>query len=353
MSTRPGLFTGSLSESPSLSVAKNGVRAFNINQFTSEISKRGFAKPSNFCVQINPPAAVDTGFDIIDFLHTFNIASLNPAARKILAADSQYVGMKAYLPLRILSVNIPGRTLETANHQYYGPARHIPIGMIPGQNIQIEVILGDTMIERQFFLEWQDLFVGSSRRNLGASASEYSSADYHIGYYDGSWGTIDIFQFAEMPGLQGRKRPDRGGFGLLDDLSKSFGFDSSKLTRPFGINLGSKLPPDIEWATRTRLTEAIPYTINNVEMRWVNGDQFAVLTVEFRFREFVEEHANIAQSASVGKSPLRSLVETAQKFIPLASAIRRAGVTNTVRNTFISYQGPAQSLRGIGRSIFG
>ena len=325
MSVKPGLFASTTQSGDSRPTsAKNGVRGFNINNFTTEINESGFAKPSNFCVQIISP-------------------------KKMISS-----GIEANLPLRILSVNIPGRSLDTLTHQYYGPARHIPIGMVPGQNIQIEVLLGDAMTERQFFLEWQDLFVGSTRRTLASSSSEYSEAQYHIGYYDDSWGQIDIFQFAESPELQGRTRPKKDGFGRLDDLSKSFGFDSSKLTRPFGINNDhKKLPPNIEWATRTRLTEAIPYTINNVEMRWINGDQFAVLTVEFRFREFIEDHRGARVTHAGEKSGLRSIIETAQKFIPLASTIRRTGVTNTIRNTVTAYQGPAQSLRGIGRSIFG
>ena len=104
---------------------------FGVNQFSAEIAKTGVARTSNFLVEIGAPGNL-----------------LNEVSRS--------------MPLRIEQVSIPSRTLTTFAQNYYGPPREIPY-RYTSSPVSLTILLSEDMREREFFMQWQDLFVGTRR----------------------------------------------------------------------------------------------------------------------------------------------------------------------------------------------
>ena len=78
------------------------MKAFNVNDFTSELNKRGAAKSHNFAVALHPP----------------------PKLMKLFPSGVDW------LPLRIEAVNLPSRSLMTLEQRYHGPVRYMPYSVI-------------------------------------------------------------------------------------------------------------------------------------------------------------------------------------------------------------------------------
>jgi len=104
---------------------------FGVNEFSAEIAKSGVARTSNFLVEIGAPEGL-----LID---------------------------TKSMPLRIEQVSIPSRTLTTFAQNYYGPPREIPYRYTSAP-VSLTILLSEDMREREFFMQWQDLFVGRRRR---------------------------------------------------------------------------------------------------------------------------------------------------------------------------------------------
>ena len=129
------------------------MKAFNVNDFTSELNKRGAAKAHNFAVAITPPDKL-----------------------KPLFADV------SWLPMRIEAVNLPSRSLMTLEQRYHGPIRYIPYSVIYTP-VTMTILLSDNMMEREMFLAWQDLAISVPDTEPGMETPRR-------GFFgDGRWGS--------------------------------------------------------------------------------------------------------------------------------------------------------------------
>ena len=187
--------------------------AFNISEFSTELVKHGTAKAHNFSVIITPPAGVD---EIM-----------------------QKLGVQSWLPLRIESVNLPSRSLMTFEQRYHGPTRFMPYSMIYTP-VTLSIILSETMIEREFFMAWQDLVISVPR---GPNTTRKNPSDvltgggrYDTTYYDESikHGVLEIRQFAESPTGQGAKA-DNSLLNNIIGVAQAVGLDPSQIANPLGL----------------------------------------------------------------------------------------------------------------------
>jgi len=137
---------------------------FNITSFNAEISKTGIAQNSFFMAMIT---GTPTGL-----------------AGKF--------GFTNGLSFRIESVNLPGRTLTTLDQNYHGPVRRIPY-RFTHQPITFSVILSRDMREREFFMQWQDYFVGQSRTSYNSGTV---NRPFDSRYYDTGIGEMNITQYS-------------------------------------------------------------------------------------------------------------------------------------------------------------
>jgi len=292
---------------------------FGIGAFAAEIGKMGIAKSSNFFGAITPPHLL--------------LNNLKKA--------------ETSLPLRISAVNIPGRALQTFKRQTIGPHREMPWQQV-FPPCQIEVILSEDMWERQFFMAWQDLFVGGARIN-GAQAP--APGIFDLGYYDSCVGTIDVSQFGESPFWQKRKVAKGGISDFIQDVARDLGFEPNVLTKPLGFDLfglGKKKqgPPPLA-ATKLTLREAYPVMINDVGMDW-SADGLAKLTVQFNYFMMTEEHAFSSGEVpdAVQKGLLRKIMEGFNRFMPAASVIKRAGPGQLLGSNAQTVSGPGRAFAG-------
>lgn len=292
---------------------------FGIDKFAAEINRSGVARPAYFYVMISPPPYLFKG------------------------------DMAQYFPLRVQSVNMPGRSINTFQRQIIGPPRSMPSGFttLP---VSIEILLSDDMRERQFFMNWQDKMVGWSRGSGGAEAPNM----YDIGYYDDAIGTIEIFQFAETPMLQGREQSDTEKVGRqASDLVNALGFDPSVVTNPLGFNLfglSGKETPKINHATKITLHEVYPFTVNDLAMKW-SEPGVAVMTVEFKYVYFSEDHDSLDTGTAQEKSAFRQAMEGFGRFIPVATLLKNTGFKNTAKSVGRQFAGQADALIGTVNAV--
>ena len=131
---------------------------FDINAFTAEISKTGFARPCDFEVEI-------TG----GFLNKIRAdANPNPIANS--------------LTFRVESTGLPMRSIGSVDYKDYGyPYK---IGGLPNVvEVQMMIICSPDLRERDFFMAWQDLIIGDHRK-MRRTDSAAQSKKFDIGYYD-------------------------------------------------------------------------------------------------------------------------------------------------------------------------
>jgi len=143
---------------------------FNINDFTSQINKSGFAKLSDFEVEM--PNIVG-GVKI----------------------DSTGVD---YLKYRIASIDMPPRSITFSDYRDYGVPYKIPT-QSNFIDVTMQVICSHDYREREYFLKWQDLIVGKHRK-LGTETFTTSSevrSQWDIAYYKDIVSTITIKNYSE------------------------------------------------------------------------------------------------------------------------------------------------------------
>ena len=270
---------------------------FGINEFSSEIGKSGVAHVSDFMVEINAPGQAFSG-----------------AARA--------------MQLRIEQVSIPSRTLTTFQQNYYGPPRDIPYRFVTSP-ITLTILLSEDMREREFFMKWQDLFIGNRRSPISLD----SNAIYDCGYFKDCVGTVTIKQYGTSPGFQGRSQGS-SLFGDIKDAAEAFGFNTSAILNPLGLNLfgsssgGKKDPTELY---KIDLVDAFPITVNEIQMNW-GDDQIAKLQVEIRYTYMIEKHPASDITGALQKSFLRKGIEAFQRFAPAFSLVKANGVGSAIRS---------------------
>lgn len=282
------------------------MKAFNVNDFTSELNKRGAAKSHNFAVALHPP----------------------PKLMKLFPSGVDW------LPLRIEAVNLPSRSLMTLEQRYHGPVRYMPYSVIYTP-VTLTVILSDNMIEREMFMAWQDIGASvpdgpkdleSPRRGNFGTPGKYDSS-----YYDDIKGTVEIYQFPEMPGLQGRGGGGGGLLGTISGVAAAVGFDPSIISRPLGFDIGSMFGgssvPSIKHTGKITLNEAYPRTVNEVSMNWAS-DEIAKLQVEIMYFDFEEDFVKKIPDAGGGDDfagNIRKGLNMINKFKPAVSGLIKGG----------------------------
>jgi hypothetical protein len=131
--------------------------AFDIDSFTAEMHSVGFARSSNFEVEISG-----------------NIIS------NISGPGTEF-GLSSSLLLLINSATFPGRGVTDITYKDYGAPYKIG-GQLNYVPIDIQIICSPDLREREFFMRWQDL-IGGLHRNPGLNTNIRHS-EFDIGYYN-------------------------------------------------------------------------------------------------------------------------------------------------------------------------
>ena len=231
-------------------------------------------------------------------------------------------------PLRIEQVSIPARTLATFQQNYYGPPREIPYRFLSAP-VTLTILLSEDMREREFFMQWQDLFVGTSRIKEPGRA-----AIYDCGYFKECVGSVTIKQYGTSPGFQGRGG-GKSTFGDIKDAAEAFGINTSAILNPGGINIGKlfgsgKGREEVQHLYSIELVEAFPINVNEIQMNWVD-DQIAKLQVEMRYTYMTEKGPGSNIPGAIQKSMLRQGIEAFQRFSPVFSLVKGQGVGGAIR----------------------
>ena len=284
---------------------------FGVNEFSAEIAKSGVARTSNFLVEIGAPEGL-----LID---------------------------TKSMPLRIEQVSIPSRTLTTFAQNYYGPPREIPYRYTSAP-VSLTILLSEDMREREFFMQWQDLFVGK-RRNQ----ESLPTGIYDCGYFKESVGSVTIKQYGESPSSQGRNRSS-SLLGDIKDHAEAFGVNTSAILNPLGFDIFGTSGKDnlnLKNIYTIKLIEAYPITVNEIQMNW-SDDAFAKLQVEMRYTYVTENHPMSDITGAMGKSFLRQGIEAFQKFSPIFSLVKSQGLGGAIRSTISS---TGQNVVNSGRAL--
>lgn len=284
---------------------------FGVNEFSAEIAKSGVARTSNFLVEIGAPEG--------------------------LLLDTKS------MPLRIEQVSIPSRTLTTFAQNYYGPPREIPYRYTSAP-VSLTILLSEDMREREFFMQWQDLFVGK-RRNQ----ESLPTGIYDCGYFKESVGSVTIKQYGESPSSQGRNRSS-SLLGDIKDAAEAFGVNTSAILNPLGFDIFGTSGKDnlnLKNIYTIKLIEAYPITVNEIQMNW-SDDAFAKLQVEMRYTYVTENHPMSDITGAMGKSFLRQGIEAFQKFSPIFSLVKSQGLGGAIRSTISS---TGQNVVNSGRAL--
>lgn len=284
---------------------------FTIQEFTSELNKRGVVKSSDFSVIVLPPA---------------EMAANEPE----------------WLSLRVESVNLPPRTVMTIEQRYHGPVRYMPYSVI-FTPITLNVLCGEDMKERDFFMRWQefvsmqykgDIEGGIGRKGKGGG--QQSPGKYDSNYYDETIkeGSIEIQLY---PGSA--EGGDQGTLGAAMGIASSFGFNPSIITSPLGFNIPGLSKPAAKPpkpSMKIKLNECYPRTISEVGLNWANGEELVKLQVEMMYYDFTEEYlktpAAAGEPGGLGglAGNIRKGVNLMNKFKPLISGVRNGGLKNAV-----------------------
>ena len=228
---------------------------FNVADFNSQISRTGIAAPSHF------EAVITRG----------------PGGRGLPELDQ---GMR----FRIESVNLPGRNLTALDQQYHGPVRSMPYRFtVPP--VTLTVIVSRDMREREFFMKWQDFFVGHSRTNYsgGPVPGMFDSK-----YYDDGVGEMEIWQYSQPTPQQFPTQAPRPATPQTQGQTPQAGLGNPGLTM--------QSQPDAVVQNQIRLLECYPLSINDIAMSW--GDEgYVKLQVEMKYRYAIEINKSFKSSS--------------------------------------------------------
>lgn len=279
-------------------------RRFNVSEFSSEIGKRGLAKPSYFSVMITLPNSIRGFFDT------------------------------SHIPLRIESASLPPRSLMTIDQNYHGPTRRIPYRHT-NTPMRLKIALSDNMIEREIFMAWQDLAISSGgissyRRGQGKAVKR---GGFDSTFYDEMVGRVSLMQFAENPKFQVPTGIDlaqtliRGGTDLQGLVT-----DVIDLLNPLNTNFAGKSDRSIFAQYKITLEEAYPISISEVELDWA-ADGTAKMFVDMEYFIAYEQHPAALPFESMHglESLLRSGAALYNRFSPLISVFSREGISGGVR----------------------
>lgn len=138
--------------------------AFGLNEFVGNVlNKGGVAKSAHFDVLFTPPNGLRGGYR---------------------------TDVMQNLTLRCDNVSIPGRTPTSSNVKYYGPQRKQFYGY-ESNPVTATFIMSENMIERDMFMAWQDIAIGSIRKD------SVKLGGFNVGYYDEYVSDLTIRKYDE------------------------------------------------------------------------------------------------------------------------------------------------------------
>jgi hypothetical protein len=303
-------------------------RRFNVAEFSSEVGKRGLAKPSYFSVMISLPDSIKGFFDT------------------------------SHIPLRIESASLPPRSLMTIDQNYHGPTRRIPYRHMNAP-MRLKIALSENMIEREIFMAWQDLSIssgglGSYRRSQGKAPK---IGGFDSTFYDEMVGRVSLLQFAESPKFQVRTGIDlaqtliRGGSDLRGLVS-----DVIEQLNPLNTNFAGATDRSIFPQYKVTLEEAYPINISEIELDWAS-EGTAKMYVDMEYFIAYEQHPAALPFENMHglESLLRGTSALYNRFSPLISVFSRNGISggiraigsqvgSNIRNTSTAFGGAARSF---------
>jgi hypothetical protein len=176
----------------------------SILSFFTELSKGGVASAATFEVMINAPNGNrDQERDLL---------------------------------FRCSSVDLPGKGIQVKESITYGAPHPVAITGT-GNSCEIEIILSENLVERDYILKWQDKILGNHRNG------KLSGNMWDIGYYKDYVRNLDIYK--------------------INDLD--------------------------EIVHETRLIDAFPSTVGTLQMSWDQGSAILRLPVTFTYRYFTDK----------------------------------------------------------------
>ena len=281
-------------------------RRFNISEFTAEIGKKGVAKSNLFSVSITLPEALRFLFDT------------------------------SVIPLRVESASIPQRSLMTLTQRYYGPERKIPYSFM-NQTMRLNIVLSDTMVEREIFMAWQDLAVsggriGGYRKSQNRPILGFGGRGLHnASYYDEITGLVDILQFAENPTNQVPSAIEIAS-GVLQGDILNLTQDLYQAYNPIFQNYYGSNDRPIFPRYRIQLQEAYPLNVSDVVMDW-SQDGIAKLAVDIEYFVATERHPESLpmEALTAIESLGRGIIGGLNQFGPVLGLFRREGLAGGSR----------------------
>ena len=217
---------------------------FNINRFQGEIDRGGISRTDHFEIIITPPKNVidivrDRTIDNLEIQSGVDsFAELTGGRKQLEVAES--------IMLRARSVNLPGRTV--AQTEFFEHGSEYKIASASNyQNVSMGIICSDNLIEREFFLQWQDLAIGGHRVDGSLNRNGFYGS-----YYSDYISTIDINIYNEV-----------------------------------GLN------------TRTvQLIEAFPVSVLDIQYDW-GSSEHAIIPIDISYRYFYERREDFAKPRSI------------------------------------------------------
>lgn len=272
---------------------------FRIGEFTSELANRGFVNTSYYTVEITPPSIM---------------------------ANSLPQNLARSLPLRIETASLPSRQVLTHNLRLIGPERKIPYAYTTAAPFTCRIILSETMIEREFFLRWQDIFLGQTRRGVTTAGDSFGIFD--SGYYDDATDTsaIIIKTFATSPKWQTTTT------NQLMDVARSFNVDTKDISK---LTKSKEKERSITESCSIKLLKVYPIVVADVPLGWGEGATYGTLDVTFEYYYAEEEHKSYDQSITSEFSKLPGagkLSKLPDRFKPIVSGIKSAGLITSAKN---------------------
>lgn len=163
--------------------------AFSVTDFSSHLSRRGVARPSLFEVRFNAPNSLSSRRETLESLK-----------------------------FRCDSASFPGRSAFSSDVKHYGPIRKQYYGY-NAQAVTLSFILSESMVERDFFMSWQDTALGRVRRGgqkLGG---------FDIGYYDNYVADFVVRKFGESGEVKQESRFIDAFPSTITEVAASWGDD--------------------------------------------------------------------------------------------------------------------------------
>ena len=217
---------------------------FNISRFQGEIDRNGISRTDHFEVIISPPAKVN------NIIRDLTVSKQEIESQVDSFSFGSKLNIAESIMLRARSVNLPGRTVTQTEYFEHGSEYKMSLAS-NYQNVNIGMLCSESLIERDFFLEWQDLAIGNHRSNKNKSRNGFYGT-----YYENYVSRVIIKIYNER------------------------GMNTKNVT----------------------LEEAFPTSISDIQYDW-GSSEHAIIPIDFSYRYFYEDREETARLKNVRPEP--------------------------------------------------